>query len=88
MERLEAQLGPAEGEPTVLGGGITNHNFRARFGGHEVVVRLPGNDTEHTRCPQCGATVIRRSGYRIVSRHLRDSACASCGTPIAGVEMA
>jgi thiamine kinase-like enzyme len=43
---LEAQLGPAEGEPTVLGGGITNHNFRARFGGREVVVRLPGNDTE------------------------------------------
>ncbi len=46
MERLEAQLGSAEGEPTVLGGGITNHNFRARFGGREVVVRLPGNDTE------------------------------------------
>ncbi|HEY5332356.1 MAG TPA: phosphotransferase [Solirubrobacterales bacterium] len=43
---MEAQLGPAEGEPTVLGGGITNHNFRAQFGGHEVVVRLPGNDTE------------------------------------------
>ncbi len=46
VERLEAQIGAAEGEPTVLGGGITNHNFRARFGGREVVVRLPGNDTE------------------------------------------
>jgi thiamine kinase-like enzyme len=46
VERLEAQLGAAEGEPAVLGGGITNHNFRARFGGREVVVRLPGNDTE------------------------------------------
>jgi thiamine kinase-like enzyme len=46
VERLEARLGGAEGEPTVLGGGITNHNFRARFGGREVVVRLPGNDTE------------------------------------------
>jgi thiamine kinase-like enzyme len=46
VERLEAQLGIAEGEPTVLGGGITNHNFRARFGGREVVIRLPGNDTE------------------------------------------
>ena len=46
VERLEAQLGAAEGEPTVLGGGITNHNFRARFGGREVVVRMPGNDTE------------------------------------------
>jgi thiamine kinase-like enzyme len=46
VKRLEKQLGEAEGEPTVLGGGITNHNFRARFGGREVVVRLPGNDTE------------------------------------------
>jgi thiamine kinase-like enzyme len=46
VERLEARLGAAEGEPTVLGGGITNHNFRARFGGRETVVRLPGNDTE------------------------------------------
>ncbi|HEY0278461.1 MAG TPA: phosphotransferase [Solirubrobacterales bacterium] len=46
VERLEAQLGAAEGEPIVLGGGITNHNFRARFGGRDVVVRLPGNDTE------------------------------------------
>jgi thiamine kinase-like enzyme len=46
VEKLEAQLGVAEGEPAVLGGGITNHNFRARFGGREVVVRLPGNDTE------------------------------------------
>jgi thiamine kinase-like enzyme len=46
VERLEARLGAREGEPTVLGGGITNHNFRARFGGREVVVRLPGNDTE------------------------------------------
>jgi thiamine kinase-like enzyme len=46
VERLELQLGAAEGEFTVLGGGITNHNFRANFGGREVVVRLPGNDTE------------------------------------------
>jgi thiamine kinase-like enzyme len=43
---VEERLGAAEGEPTVLGGGITNHNFRARFGGRDVVVRLPGNDTE------------------------------------------
>ncbi|MGH2938750.1 MAG: phosphotransferase [Solirubrobacterales bacterium] len=46
VEKLEGKLGVAEGEPSVLEGGITNHNFRARFGGREVVVRLPGNDTE------------------------------------------
>jgi thiamine kinase-like enzyme len=43
---VEAELGAAEGEPTVLGGGLTNHNYRVRFGGRDVVVRLPGNDTE------------------------------------------
>lgn len=45
-DRLIAQLGPLEGEPTPLEGGITNRNFRARFGGTEVVVRMPGKDTE------------------------------------------
>src|SRR6201985_185707 len=54
MERLESQLGAAEGEPTVLGGGITNHNFRARFGGREVVVRLPANDTERLGSDRSG----------------------------------
>ena len=28
-----------------LGGGITNRNFRVRFGGTDYVVRLPGKDT-------------------------------------------
>ncbi len=38
-------LGELEGEPVALQGGITNRNFRARFGGAEVVVRMPGKDT-------------------------------------------
>lgn len=29
-----------------LDGGLTNHNYRARFGGREVVMRLPGVRTE------------------------------------------
>ncbi len=44
-DRLAPELGGLEGEPTPLAGGITNRNFRARFGGVEVVVRLPGKDT-------------------------------------------
>ena len=39
-------LGEPEGEPAPLEGGITNRNFRARFGGDDVVIRLPGKDTE------------------------------------------
>ena len=39
MERLEAALGPREGEPEVLGGGLTNRNLRVRLGGDDYVVR-------------------------------------------------
>lgn len=39
-------LGALEGEPAPLEGGLTNHNYRARFGGREVVLRLPGVRTE------------------------------------------
>jgi thiamine kinase-like enzyme len=42
---LEALLGPPEVPPQVLGGGITNHNLRTRYGGRDVVVRLAGRDT-------------------------------------------
>jgi thiamine kinase-like enzyme len=44
--RLEQRLGPLAGEPLPLEGGITNRNFRVRFGATDYVVRLPGRDTE------------------------------------------
>jgi len=46
VDRLGASLGAAEGQPEPLDGGITNRNFRTRFGGRDYVVRLPGKDTE------------------------------------------
>jgi thiamine kinase-like enzyme len=45
LDSLAPLLGPLEGAPAALDGGITNRNFRARFGGRELVVRLPGKDT-------------------------------------------
>ena len=38
-------LGAPTGTPIALDGGITNRNFRVRFGGRDYVVRLPGKDT-------------------------------------------
>jgi len=46
VDRLQARLGPAAGPPVPLEGGITNRNYRQRFGEHDYVVRLPGKDTE------------------------------------------
>ena len=42
---LEPALGRAEGPPSPLEGGITNRNYRVRFGGEEYVLRLHGKDT-------------------------------------------
>jgi thiamine kinase-like enzyme len=44
--RLGVELGPAAGAPVPLSGGITNRNYRLRFGGRDCVLRLPGQDTE------------------------------------------
>jgi thiamine kinase-like enzyme len=44
-DRLQTQLGPLAGAPEPLEGGITNRNYRVRFGEHEYVLRLPGKDT-------------------------------------------
>jgi thiamine kinase-like enzyme len=46
LAALEPALGRAESEPVALDGGITNRNFRLLIGGRDVVVRLPGKDTE------------------------------------------
>jgi thiamine kinase-like enzyme len=46
LAALEPVIGSAEGEPAALDGGLTNRNYRVRAGGDDVVVRLPGKDTE------------------------------------------
>jgi thiamine kinase-like enzyme len=46
LTALEPTIGRAESEAVPLDGGLTNRNFRMRIGGDDVVVRLPGKDTE------------------------------------------
>ncbi len=46
---------------------------------------IPGDEGENTYCPRCGKVVIRRFGFSVLERTLKNGACASCGTPIAGV---
>jgi thiamine kinase-like enzyme len=44
VDQLQSQLGAA-GTPAPLAGGITNRNYRVRFGECDYVLRLPGKDT-------------------------------------------
>ena len=46
IARLEPELGALEGEPQPLDGGITNRNYKLRFGGEDLVLRLCGHGTE------------------------------------------
>jgi thiamine kinase-like enzyme len=46
IEAVQAQLGPLRDGPVPLDGGITNHNFRAGFGEHDVVLRIAGHETD------------------------------------------
>lgn len=57
---LERDLGSVAGEPVALQGGITNRNFRVRFGDRDCVLRLAGNDT--------GLLGIDREAERLASQ--------------------
>lgn len=47
LDAVQDRLGALAGEPAVLGGGITNHNFRVLLqDGTEAVLRVAGRDTE------------------------------------------
>jgi thiamine kinase-like enzyme len=45
LDRLSPILGYPVGEPVPLEGGITNRNYKVRFGGDDYMVRVPGKDT-------------------------------------------
>ena len=46
IARLEPELGPLEGRPQPLEGGITNRNYRLRLGGEDLVLRVCDHGAE------------------------------------------
>ena len=46
---------------------------------------IPGIDGEHTYCYNCGKPVIRRRGFIVLDRDIRDGSCAFCGAGIDGI---
>jgi pyruvate formate lyase activating enzyme len=52
---------------------------------HVYTGNRPGSGGEDSYCPSCGAAVIRRRGFAILSNDLVAGNCASCGSPVKGV---
>jgi pyruvate formate lyase activating enzyme len=52
---------------------------------HVYVGNLQTDEGETTYCPGCGAKLIERSRYVIMSNRLRDGRCPDCGREISGV---
>ena len=81
--RLESPAWPSRRRaPEPLDGGITNRNYRARFGGADYVIRVPGKDTvaarDRPRAPSGSPTSARpRPGSRRRSRRCSTTRQAS-----------
>jgi pyruvate formate lyase activating enzyme len=45
---------------------------------------VPGGEGENTTCPQCGACVIRRHGFQVLSLDLDQGRCRECGREVPG----
>jgi thiamine kinase-like enzyme len=96
VARLSELLGDSEGEPTPLEGGITNRNYRSRFGGREVVIRLPGKDTELLEIDRRAERAASEGAFRAgvgpeVAALLDDPPCLVtyfiAGEPISAAEL-
>ncbi len=45
---------------------------------------VPGTAEENTKCPECGKTIVGRTGYHVNSYEITDGRCSFCGAKIAG----
>jgi thiamine kinase-like enzyme len=96
IEELARRLGDPEGEPSPLDGGITNRNFRARFGGTDVVIRLPGKDTDQLSIDRRAERIASEAAAAVgvgpeVEAMLDDPPCLVTrfieGEPLSGAEL-
>ncbi len=54
---------------------------------HVYAGNIPGraDGLEDTRCPSCGTTLVRRSGFTVIETHITPAgACPACGAAVAG----
>jgi pyruvate formate lyase activating enzyme len=46
---------------------------------------LPGSEISDTKCPWCGAVVVKRQGFRVVSNTIKNGSCPSCSKKVDGI---
>ncbi len=46
---------------------------------------IPGEGGENTYCPTCGASLIKRVGFRLLANRLEDGCCTDCREVLEGV---
>ena len=46
---------------------------------------VAGHEAQSTRCPGCGAMLVRRDGYRVRVEALEEGVCTQCGRAIPGI---
>lgn len=63
LARLEPSLGPLDGEPAVLSGGITNRNLRTRMGEREYVLRICAKDADALSIDRETEVAATRAAY-------------------------
>jgi pyruvate formate lyase activating enzyme len=52
---------------------------------YPYVGNTPGHPGGSTYCPDCGKTIIRRTGFFVLENRIAEGKCGYCGEPIAGV---
>jgi len=72
--------------PTPVGTLEKAHDL-ARAAGirYPYVGNVPGHPGNNTYCPDCGKTVIRRTGFFVTKMQIEKGFCRYCHAPIAGV---
>ena len=49
---------------------------------HVYLGNVWDEEADTTFCPNCGAAVIRREGYKVRAAYLKNGKCNACGTPV------
>jgi pyruvate formate lyase activating enzyme len=61
------------------------YSIGKKEGLHYIYIGNVLGESEDTRCPNCGLSLIQRTGFYITKSKIADSKCSHCGHPIAGI---